>query len=187
MSIAIIYIYFELIKFYTAYMKILETDRLVITTLTTVDAPFIFELVNSPGWLEFIGDRGIKNIMDAENYIVNGPMASYTTFGHGLYLVALKDNAVAIGICGIIKRDTLEHEDIGFAFLPKYNGKGYALEAASAVLEYAKQILCLKKITAITMEANHRSVSLLAKLGMQYEKTIRLPGSEEELMLFATR
>jgi [ribosomal protein S5]-alanine N-acetyltransferase len=167
-------------------MTILETDRLIITTLTTADAPFILELVNSPGWLQFIGDRGIKNITDAENYIINGPMASYEKYGHGLYLVTLKDTAAPIGICGIIKRDTLENADIGFAILPQYAGKGYTFEAASPVLQYAKEILGLKKIVAITLRANHRSVNLLTKLGLVFEKNISFPPNEEELMLFTT-
>jgi [ribosomal protein S5]-alanine N-acetyltransferase len=167
-------------------MTILETDQLVLAELSIPDAPFILELVNSPGWLQFIGDRGIKNITDAENYIINGPMASYRKFGHGLYLVTLKENAARVGMCGILKRDTLEHEDIGFALLPQYAGKGYAFEAAAAVLQYAKEILGLKKIVAITLSANHRSVKLLTKLGLVFEKNIIFPPNEEELMLFKT-
>jgi [ribosomal protein S5]-alanine N-acetyltransferase len=167
-------------------MTILKTDRLIVTTLTIAEAPFILELVNSPGWLQFIGDRRIKNIADAENYIINGPMGSYEKYGHGLYLVTLKENAATIGICGIIKRDTLQHADIGFALLPQYTGKGYAFEAASAVLQYAEKILGLKKIVAITLPANHRSVSLLTKLGLVFEKNISFPPNEEELMLFTT-
>jgi len=167
-------------------MNILETDRLIIATLTLKDAPFIFELTNTPEWLQFIGDRGIKNITDAENYIINGPVASYEKHGHGLYLVTLKDTAVSVGICGIIKRDTLEHADIGFALLTEYNGKGYAHESASAVLGYAKETLGLKKIVAITLRANHRSVNLLTKLGLVFEKMVSFPPKEEELMLFTT-
>jgi [ribosomal protein S5]-alanine N-acetyltransferase len=167
-------------------MKILETDRLTLSELTIPNGPFILELVNSPGWLQFIGDRQIKNIADAENYIVNGPMASYTRYGHGLYLVTLKETTASIGICGIIKRDTLETEDIGFALLPQYAGKGYALEAAAATLEYAQEKLGLKKIVAITLEANHRSINLLTKLGLLFERKITMPPKEEELMLFTT-
>ena len=167
-------------------MKILETDQLYLDELSITDAPFILELVNSPGWLQFIGDRGIKNITDAEKYIINGPMASYTKFGHGLYRATLKENAATIGLCGIIKRDTLQYEDIGFALLSQYAGKGYAYEAASAVLQYAKEILGLKKIVAITLRANHRSVKLLTKLGLVFEKNISFPPKEEELMLFTT-
>ena len=166
-------------------MKLPETDRLVINNLHITDAPFILELVNTPGWLQYIGDRGIKNIRDAENYITNGPMASYAKNGFGLYLVTLKSTATSIGICGIIKRDTLEHEDIGFALLPQYTGKGYAFEAAYAVLQYAREKLGLKKIAAITLEANYKSVNLLIKLGFVFERMISSP-DKEALMLFGS-
>jgi [ribosomal protein S5]-alanine N-acetyltransferase len=166
-------------------MIILETNRLVLSELAIADAPFILELVNTPGWLQFIGDRNIKDITAAENYIINGPMASYAAYGHGLYLVSLK-GTTPIGICGIIKRATLEHADIGFALLPAYTGKGYALEAAAAVLQHTKEIPGLTKILAITLEENQRSVNLLIKLGMQFEKKIRLTPGEKELMLFTT-
>src|SRR5437762_10485003 len=164
-------------------MKILETNRLILSELTTADASFILELVNTPDWLQYIGDRGIRNIPHAENYIMHGPMASYKSFGHGLYLITLKDTATPVGICGIIKRDTLEDRDIGFALLPLYTGKGYAYEAAFATLQHAKQILGIPRIVAITLAANNRSVSLLTKLGLLYEKMICFPGSEQELML----
>src|SRR5258705_8801031 len=121
-------------------MDMLETNRLFITELTIADAPFIFELTNTPDWLQFIGDKKIKNLTDAENYIINGPMASYAAFGHGLYLLTLKDTAAAFGICGIIKRDGLEDKDIGFALLPQYTGNGYAFEAASVILQQAKDV-----------------------------------------------
>ncbi|MEP6746811.1 MAG: GNAT family N-acetyltransferase [Bacteroidota bacterium] len=168
-------------------MTILETDRLILSELTIADAPFILELVNSPGWLQFIGDRGIKNIHDAENYIINGPMASYTINGFGLWLITLKENAASIGMCGLIKRDTLENEDTGFALLPQYEGKGFAFESAAAVLQFAKENLGLKKVVAITLETNHRSINLLTKLGLLFEKKIILPPKNEELMLFTTR
>lgn len=167
-------------------MAIVETERLIANKLSTGHAAFILELVNSPGWLEFIGDRGIKTIPDAEYYIINGPMASYEKNGFGLYLLSLKQTGIAIGICGLIKRDTLEHPDIGFALLPAYTGKGYAQEAASAVLRYAKEKLEIKKIAAITLEKNHRSIQLLTKLGLLFEKKIKFADKEEELMLFGT-
>ncbi len=165
-------------------MIILQTDRLSITELSIANAPFIFELTNTPGWLTYIGDRGIKNITNAENYIINGPMASYTKNGYGLYLVSLLETATPIGICGIIKRDTLEYEDIGFAFLPNYNGKGYAYEAASIILQHAKEKQGIKKILAITLEANQKSINLLTKLGFVFQKMIRFENSNEDLMLF---
>jgi len=167
-------------------MAIIETERLIVHKLGTADGSFIVELVNSPGWLEFIGDRGIKTIADAENYIVNGPMASYQKNGFGLYLLALKQSNISIGMCGLIKRDELDHPDIGFALLPAYTGKGYAQEAAFAVLQYAQETLGIKKIAAITLEKNGRSIQLLTKLGLLFEKKIQFADKEEELMLFGT-
>jgi len=169
-----------------ASMAIIETERLIVHKLGTADGSFIVELVNSPGWLEFIGDRSIKTIADAENYIVNGPMASYQKNGFGLYRLVLKPTGISIGMCGLIKRDTLEHPDIGFALLPSYTGKGYALEAASVILQYERETLGIKKIAAITLEKNHRSIQLLTKLGLLFEKKIQFADKEEELMLFGT-
>ena len=118
-------------------------------------------LTNSPGWLEFIGDRGIKTIADAENYIINGPMASYAKYGHGLYLISLKDTHTPVGICGLLQRETLPDKDIGFALLPEYTGKGYALEAATAIMQYSREQLGIHRIAAITLPGNTRSIRLL--------------------------
>ncbi len=139
-------------------MIVLETDRLILRELTADDAAFILELLNDPGWLQYIGDRGVRNLADARQYIINGPMASYQRYGFGLYLVKLKDAETPMGICGLIKRDELEDVDIGFAFLPQFTGKGYALEAASAVMSYGSHELGIERIVAITSLDNHRSV-----------------------------
>ncbi|MEO5591406.1 MAG: GNAT family N-acetyltransferase [Chitinophagaceae bacterium] len=168
-------------------MNVFETSRCNVRHLKIEDASFIFELTNTPEWLQFIGDRGIRNITDAENYIINGPMSSYEKYGHGLYKIILKSTAEAIGICGIIKRDTLEDKDIGFALLPEYTGNGYAYEMAAATLQHAKKELGVKRIVAITLPANIRSINLLTKLGLVYEKMISFPDKEEVLMLFASQ
>ena len=165
-------------------MIIAETDRLQIKPLTITDAPFILVLTNSPGWLEFIGDRGIRNSTDAENYITKGPAASYVKYGHGLYMVVLKETGSSIGICGLLQRDTLADKDIGFSFLPEYTGKGYALEAAAAIVQDARERLGIQRIAAITLPANTRSIQLLTKLGLAFEKMVQFPGDKEELMLF---
>lgn len=168
-------------------MKILETERIILQQLSTHDAPFILELVNTPSWLKFIGDRGIRTITDAENYILNGPMKSYEKFDFGLYLVKLKNENTPIGMCGLIKRDTLKDVDIGFAFLPGYEGKGYAFESAEATLKYGKTNLGLNRIVAITVSYNQRSIELLKKLGFEFEEMIHFPYDKEELMLFGSR
>ena len=145
-------------------MKILETDRLVLRRLTEEDAPFILELVNEPSWLQFIGNKGVQNLEDARGYIAKGPVDSYRRLGFGLYLVELKAGADPIGMCGLLKRETLEDVDLGFAYCPRFWRRGYAHEAASAVMAYAKATLGLKRLLAVTAPDNVASIGLLEKL-----------------------
>ncbi len=149
----------------------LETDRLEIIHLQFDDAPFILELVNSEGWLRFIGDRNIHSIHDAENYLKTGPLKSYKEFGFGLFRVALKDSNTAIGINGILKRPELEYPDLGFAFLAEFEGKGYAFESSQAILNWAK-LAGLKELLAITNPENIRSQNLLTKLGFEISDSV---------------
>ncbi|MBC8152876.1 MAG: GNAT family N-acetyltransferase [Bacteroidetes bacterium] len=165
-------------------MCVLQTNRLSLHQLSTQDAPFILELLNTPGWLAFIGDRGVKTLDDARTYILNGPVTSYAQHGFGLYLVELTESRLPIGLCGLLKRETVEDVDIGFAFLPPYTGQGYAYEAASAMLTYARTMLHLKRVVAITAPGNQRSISLLERLGMRYKATITLAGNTEESILY---
>ncbi|MEP7341133.1 MAG: GNAT family N-acetyltransferase [Acidobacteriota bacterium] len=165
-------------------MKVLETDRLHLRWLSTGDAEFILELLNDSSFLQFIGDKGVRTLEDARNYILNGPVDMYARLGFGLYLTELKDGGVPIGICGLIKRDTLDDVDIGFAFLPGFWAKGYAYESASAVMAYGKDVLGLKRIVAITSPNNHASAKLLEKLGLQFEQMIRLSEDASEVRLY---
>ena len=165
-------------------MRVLETDRLLLRHLTSDDAEFVLELLNEPSWLRFIGDRGVRTLDDARAYIVNGPVAMYERHGVGLYLVELKSDGVPLGICGLIRRETLEDIDIGFAFVPRHWGKGYALESAAAVLEHGRHTLALRRIVAITSLDNDSSIRLLEKLGMTFERTMRMPGEDEDVKLF---
>lgn len=164
-------------------LKILETDRLILRLQTTDDAAFILELLNDPSWLQFIGNRNVKIIEDARSYILKS-IRMYEQFGFGLFLVEKKDDHIPLGICGLVKRDSLEDVDIGFAFLPQYWGKGYAYEAASAVMAHGRDTLGLNRIVAITTQDNHASIKLLEKVGLQYKQLIRLPNDPEELKLF---
>ncbi len=164
---------------------ILETERLRLRQFEISDAPFIVELVNTPGWLEFIGDRKIKTNEDAIRYLQNGPMKSYEQNGFGLSLVELKSDQTPIGMCGILKRDSLENPDIGFAFLPEFSGKGFAFEIAQATLNYAKHKLKLETICAITISSNIKSIQLLKKIGLVFVKTIRDPKDNSELQLYS--
>ena len=166
-------------------MHVLETDRLLLRRLTIADAGFILALVNEPSYLRFIGDKGVRTLEDARQYILTGPVASYERFGFGLYLTALKESEVPIGVCGLIKRETLPDVDIGFAFLPAYWGKGYAYEAAAAVMAQARSRFALTRIVAITTPDNESSIKVLGKLGFRFERLVKLAEDSEELKLFA--
>jgi len=168
-------------------VNILETERLVLCRQSEDDATFILELLNSPGWLKYIGDRGVKTTSDAEKYILEGAMKSYELNGFGLYVTKLREGDIPIGICGLIKRPGLDQVDIGFAFLERYAGQGYGFESASAIMKYAREVLRLGIIVAITMEHNEPSIKLLNKLRFNFKEMVQLPGSVEELMLFENR
>ena len=163
----------------------IETDRLRIRRMSADDAQFMLGLLNEPSWLRFIGDRGVRTIEDARNYILNGPVDMYARLGYGFYIVELKASADKLGICGLAKRDFLDDPDIGFAFLPQYCGQGYAYEAAFAVLEYAKHEVGLKRVVATTRPDNVISAKLLEKLGLRYERMVRHPDGDRELKLFS--
>ncbi|MCX6046578.1 MAG: GNAT family N-acetyltransferase [Chloroflexi bacterium] len=167
-------------------MNVLETDRLILRWLTVEDAEFIFELVNEPAWLQFIGDRGVRTLADARDYILRGPLDMYNRLGFGLYAVVLKESGIPIGMCGLLKRATLQDVDIGFAFLARFRGQGYGYESAAAVLEYGKNVLGLPRIVAITMPDNVNSIQLLEKLGLRFEGMVRLSEHEPALNFFTS-
>jgi RimJ/RimL family protein N-acetyltransferase len=165
--------------------NILETERLILRQLIFDDSKFIIELLNSEGWIKYIGDRNVKTEDDAKNYLRKGAFKSYAENGYGLWLVETKETKTPIGMCGIINRADLENPDIGFAFLPQYSGKGYAFEIAQATLNYAIKQLNLPIILGITVSYNLKSINLLKKIGLKYVKNINLPGDPDELMLFS--
>lgn len=166
-------------------MKIVaETDRLKLREFSKDDAPFLLELLNTPAWIKFIGDRNVRTLDDARNYASNRLITSYQRFGFGLYMVQLKDDT-PIGMCGLVRREALEDVDLGFAFLPQYNGLGYAKEAGTAVMELAKKKVKTKRLVAITMVDNENSINLLRKLGFNFEKTVNFPGEEQTLMMYS--
>lgn len=163
---------------------IATTSRLLLEKLTIPDAPFIFKLMNEPGWIKFIGNRGVRNVEDAENYIVNGPLTSYRDHGFGLYKVSLLDGT-PIGMSGLLQRSYLQHPDIGFAFLAQFTGKGYALEAATATMDYARETLKEGTIMATTLPENEKSIRLLEKLGLRFVKLMRTGSDGPEVKLFS--
>jgi len=163
---------------------VLETERLVLRRLSTDDAEFVLGLLNEPSFLRYIGDRGVRNLEQATQYILNRLVTSYERNGFGLYLVELKESGIPIGISGLVKRDTLPDPDIGFAFLPAYWSKGYAVESAVAVMNHAREVLGLTRIVAITSLDNEASAKLLGKIGLRFERLIKLSEDEEEIKLF---
>jgi RimJ/RimL family protein N-acetyltransferase len=163
-----------------------STARLTLRHFTTDDAAFIVQLLNDADFIRYIADRGVRTLDDARNYIRNTPLASYARHGFGLYAVQLKSSGEVIGMCGLIKRDTLPDVDIGYAFLPQYRGQGYALEAAQATLQHARDDIGLSRLIAIVDPMNEASVRLLKKLGMSFERTMRWHEDDSELAVYAS-
>lgn len=168
-------------------MIVLETERLRLIHLDPdADTEFILKLVNEPSFHQYIGDKGVRTVEDARAYIVNGPVKSYELNGYGLYKVELQDGATPIGMCGLVKRDTLPYADIGFAFLEDYWNKGYARESAAATIRYAKEELGIKRVLAITTPDNAASGKLLNKIGLRFDRLTKLTPDSPEVKLFTT-
>lgn len=169
------------------YMIQIKTERLTLRPFTLNDAEFIVDLVNQPSFIQNIRDVGVRTIADAEKYLENGPIASYARNGFGLLAVTLNDTGQPIGMCGLIKRDSLEDVDIGYAFLPKFWSRGYALESARAVMNHAKEALGLKRVVAIVDPNNAGSIRVLEKIGMTFERMVKLSENDIELKLFSIK
>ncbi len=165
-------------------MTILETGRLRLRKLTVDDAEFILRLLNEASFIQSIGDKGVRTLEDARSYILTGPIASYDKFGFGLWLVENRADGVPMGMCGLLKRDTLEDVDIGYALVPEFWSKGFAMEAAAAVLSYGKSEFGMKRIVAIVSPQNDSSIRLLEKLGFAFEKMVKLAPEADEIKLF---
>ena len=165
-------------------MIVFETPRLILREFALEDAAFIVELLNEPGWQQFIGDRGVRDLESACTYLQNGPMTSYTEHGFGLWAIEHKQDGSLLGVCGLIKRDGLDDVDIGFALLSRYEGQGFAREAAAATLVYAQDVVKLLRVVGITAVNNHRSAKLLQRLGMTYEQTFQLHSDSKPLHLY---
>lgn len=166
-------------------MHILHSSRLTIRHLTQDDAPFILSLLNQPSFLYFIGDKGVRDEVDAIRYLENGPLASYRQHGFGLFWAGLKDTETPIGMCGILKRENLEFPDLGFAYLESFQGKGYGTEAALAVYRYGLEELGLERIVGITAPDNYASQAVLKKCGLQCERELVLEGETRSSLLFS--
>lgn len=164
---------------------IAETKRLVLAKVILKDAPFFLELLNTPHWIKYIGDRKIRTLSGTREYLRNGILKSYKEDGFGFYKILLKSEALkTIGICGLVNRNELEDVDIGFGFLPEYEGRGFGFESSIEILKLAQHQFRLKKVAAITSPINTNSIKLLEKIGMEYQKTVIPFEDGEELLLF---
>lgn len=167
---------------------ILETERLIVRELDAkTDAAFVNELLNSPGFLEFIGDRGVRSDEAAAEFIDTRYRKSYTDHGYGLYAVVLKETGETLGLNGFVRRDGLDHADLGFAFLPGFEGKGYAYESGKALMDARREKFSIDTVLAITTQHNTRSQKLLGKLGFEFVRDVILPQGDEVLKLFSTK
>jgi RimJ/RimL family protein N-acetyltransferase len=164
---------------------LIATERLSLRELRQEDAPFVLALANEPSFIQFIGDRGLRTIADAERYIDSGPWTQYAAHGFGLWLVSLRDSGEPIGICGLLTRAALPDPDIGFAFRQAFWSKGYAFEAASAVAAAARDTFKVPRLLAIVSPANAASIRLLEKLGFSYERMTRMSPTAAEVALYA--
>jgi [ribosomal protein S5]-alanine N-acetyltransferase len=165
--------------------SLIETEHLRLRLFTLEDDAFILELVNEPSFVRFIGDKRVRSLEDARRYIRTGPLESYTRHGFGMYVVNLKDGDIPIGMCGLLKREALKDADVGFAYLPRFQTRGYGFEAATAVLAYARHVLGLTRIAAIVKPENAVSIRLIEKLGLRLEGTARIADFGPEDQLFA--
>lgn len=163
---------------------VLETERLVLREVEPGDAPFMLELLNSPGFLENIGDRGVRTQDDARAYIEDKMLSSYREHGFGMWVAVQRSDGRPLGLAGLVKREGLETPDVGYAFLPAAWGRGYAQEAAGAVLRHAVGALGIPKLAAITTLENFASMAVLRKIGFTYQGTIQLPGIDRESTYF---
>ena len=166
-------------------MPTIETARLLLRKIEVADAPFFYELFNSPLWLRYIGDRNLKTVAATEKQIREKYLPSYEQNGFGAFLVSEKKSGLPIGSCGIYKRENLAHPDLGFAFLGKYVGIGYGYEASVAVLEDFNNRFDFLRLAAFTVKENTASIALLHKLGFHLTGNYTFPGDSESLLLFS--
>ena len=168
-------------------MLVLQSERLDLRWFNSDDAAFILQLLNEPSWLQHIGDRQVRTLQQAHEWLQTRLVSGYERQGMGFWAVCLRKQMEPIGLCGLIQRDTLPDVDVGYAFLPAFWGRGYAKEAAGACLRYGQEVLGLQRILAITGPDNQASQRVLAGLGMQLEQRCTLPGESRETLVYAWR
>ena len=161
-----------------------ETARLSLRRLTLDDAPFVVALYNEPSFLQNIGDRGVRNLDDAQRFLRDGPLAMYARHGFGLWHVSRRADGTGLGVCGLLKRDTLADVDIGYAYFPAFWGQGYAFEAVSATLAHAAHAFALRRVVAVVSPGNAGSIRVLEKAGMRFERMQGIDADEPEVCLY---
>jgi len=169
-------------------LAVLETPRLRLWRLDADradDVEFNLRLLNDEGYLRNIGDRGVRTLAQSRAYLLERTVASYALHGFGLYRMEAKDGGDDVGVCGLLKRDGIDDVEIGYALLPAFRRRGYAREAAIAVMRHARQSHGLTRLAAIVSPHNAASIRLLEKLGMQYRKTVQLPDKSDAVKLFS--
>ena len=167
-------------------MHVLETERLILRHFSLGDAEFVLRLLNEPSFIEHIGDKGVRTVEEANRYLLDGPLDGYERFGYGLNMVELRETGEPIGMCGLVRRENLDDSDIGYAFLEQYWSTGYGRESAEAVLKHARESLGLGRIVAIVTPENHSSIKLLEKVGLTFERMIRMSDEDVELKFFVS-
>jgi RimJ/RimL family protein N-acetyltransferase len=164
--------------------SLIETERLRLRHLTRDDAGLLIDVFTDPAFMRFVGDRNIRTVDQANAFLETGPFESYRKHGFGHFVVTRKHDEVRMGICGFVKRDALDAADIGFSLLPPYRAQGYAFEAASAVMAYGRDTLGFRRIVAIASPENASSIRLLGRLGLTFERMVKLSENSESLSLF---
>lgn len=168
------------------HYKTFETDRLYLRPTESIDAEFILKLLNTPKWLQYVGDRNVNNVEQAKNYIKERMLPQLERLGYSNYTIIRKEDGIKLGCCGIYDREELDGVDIGFALLPKFEKQGYAFEASKEIMRAAKEEFGIAKVSGITSKEHHASQHLLRKLGLELTGTVVLSDEKEELLLFET-
>ncbi|BAJ02648.1 GNAT family N-acetyltransferase [Shewanella violacea] len=164
-------------------MIVLETSRLILRHATLTDVEFILDLLNTPGFIDNIGDRGVRTLSHARSYLMDGPISSYQEHGFGLYVVELKSTQEPIGLCGLVKRSMFDSPDLGYAFLPEFWGQGFAIESAQGVVIHSKT-LSISRLLGIVSPGNRASISVLEKVGMAFDSTKVWEEDDSQVLLY---
>lgn len=164
---------------------LIETDRLRLRPVSVDDTELMLAIWNDPAFIRNVSDRGIRTVEQAREAIVSGAQKLFEDYGYGPYCMSMKTDGTMIGICGLFKRENLDDPDIGFGVLPEHCGKGYAGEAAAAVIDYARDELGISALTAIVSPKNAPSIGLIEKLGLTFERMITMPGDDDAICLYS--